>query len=147
MSAEQPEVSQRSGSRVNDEYDLLLRRYGEAMVRIGELEARLQRLGDDRGGTAGSDEAAVPVTELEPEADAELRQQRDSELSKLRLQVTSLSSRLAQGPASEPGSPRATGAVAGGGPGHAGSSGVVRHAANGWGVRHTGESDPEATGS
>ncbi len=100
MSAEQPEASQRSDSGVNDEYDLLLRRYGEAMARIGELEAQLQRLGEDGRGTAGSVDAAVPVTELEPKAQAgtgcELLEPRDRELSRLGLQVTSLSNQLAQ---------------------------------------------------
>jgi DNA repair exonuclease SbcCD ATPase subunit len=100
MSAEQPEVSRRSESRVNDEYDLLLRRYGEAMARIGELEAQVQRLGDEKRNVAESDDAAASVTELRPDGNAgpgsELLEQRDRELAKLRSQVTSLSNQLAQ---------------------------------------------------
>ena len=105
MSTEQPAPDRRQPSqeppRRTDEYDLLLRRYGEAMLRIGELEARLREQGEsglaeeapaEPNPKAAAEPAAAPTEG--PRQD--LKEQKDRQMSQLRFQVTSLSTQLAE---------------------------------------------------
>lgn len=103
-------------------YTLLIQHYGELMARLGQLEARvsalsarLDRLTDRDGykGPAGADTATesnpslAPVldklaeleerlAQLGPKSPSDERGAKDKELEQLRLQISALSSKLAQ---------------------------------------------------
>ena len=89
-------------------YDILLRQYGEAMLRIGQLEAQVGSLTarlKEAGGDAERTEDPAPKsqslevaesTTKDSKEDRSSERQRDAEIAQLRLQEVSLRSQLAQ---------------------------------------------------
>ena len=89
-------------------YDVLLRQYGEAMLRIGQLEAQVGSLTarlKEAGGDAEWTEDSAPKsqslevaesTATDSKEDISSERQRDAEIAQLRLQEGSLRFQLAQ---------------------------------------------------
>ena len=97
-----------SDTEATEEYEVLLRQYGEAMQRTGQLEAQVDsltfRLKEDGPDAERAEEPAPKAqsigmaggTATASKEDQSLVQQRDMEIDQLRLQVVSLASQLAQ---------------------------------------------------
>lgn len=100
------------------EYDILLRKYGEAMLRISQLESQLaditrdQREGNASSHSSSNTRSSIPqsetgqalnrIEELEAQREAVTQQHsipsplNGADVAQLRLQITSLANKLAQ---------------------------------------------------
>ena len=96
MTADQPDTHPSADS---PEYDELLRKYGEAMLRISRLEGQVGRLKEESVENASSEGGAARAEEIRP-APADTgpksgERSREEEISHLRLRVVALSNQLA----------------------------------------------------
>ena len=81
------------------DYDDLLRQYGEAMLRIGQLEAQVERLTGEPQGRTGPTTPHVADEGGARSDPADLAQDEhptNAEMGQLRLQVASLANQLSQ---------------------------------------------------